>query len=75
MSGTHPSGLTVSICLLSAADDEEYAAQRRRWHEEQSNDLALVALPDHNSEHGYYSDAGNSTVEGNSKDSSDSHDS
>lgn len=35
--------------------DEEYAEQRRRWHDE-ANDLALLALPDHTSD-GYTSES------------------
>ena len=42
----------VASGYSSAADDEEYAADRRRWHD-QDNELALISLPDHNSEKGY----------------------
>ena len=47
----HPSSPVWSVSAtsydVSAAGDEEYAEQRRRWQDQQLEDLALVALPDH----------------------------
>ena len=55
---TYPASPIWSVSsksYASAAEDEDYAAERRRWHD-QVNDMALVSLPDHNSEQGYASE-------------------
>lgn len=47
----------TSYDIGSTAEDGDYAEQRRRWQDQQLDDLALVALPDHTSDKGSDSQA------------------
>lgn len=40
----------TSYDIGSVVEDSDYAEQRRRWQDQQLDDLALVALPDHTSD-------------------------
>jgi hypothetical protein len=56
----------------STAGDDDYAEQRRRWQDQQLDDLALVALPDHYSDREGPSESDASTGSSRSSRSADS---
>lgn len=63
----------TSYDVGSAAGDDDYAEQRRRWQDQQLDDLALVALPDHSSDREGLSESDASTGSSNNDKSDDDH--